>query len=91
MIGRGHRPGGPVAESNSRTAAQSADAAQAQLAKVYARWATLREWLSESGKQAAGAAALCDEADGTDAVRFRAEALGYKRALEKMGELEEGR
>lgn len=56
-----------------------------------ARWTALRDYLTESEKQCEGAAAIAGRVDspGSDtAVRFRAEALGYRRALEKMTELE---
>lgn len=51
------------------------------------RWEELRAYLKLSQQQATDAASYGDRA-GISTVRFRAEALGYRRALEKMMELE---
>jgi len=52
-----------------------------------ARWSALRQYLTTSAEATEGAAVLCGD-DRVMAVRFRAEALGYRNALEKMTELE---
>lgn len=52
------------------------------------RWAQLRDYLTRSAAECDGAAALNGPPSSPTAVRFRAEAAGYLKALEKMAELE---
>jgi hypothetical protein len=55
------------------------------------RWTALRDYLARSETETTEAAALYDDKADPGAARFRAEALGYRRALEKMTELEAGK
>lgn len=55
-----------------------------------ARWSMLRDYLTQSAAECEGAAAMADT-ESVPAVRFRSEAHGYRKALEKMAELETSR